>query len=676
MLHLRDRGMNMKAMIMKTSSVSFLIVVGFLLLCSLNAFAGEKTFEGELSVKGTLADVKGNDAKFNEYRDVKDSVTGDLRLKYRDGLYYLDFDAAEIAAVNQEYMMTGGLRGKFGYGLFYDETPHNIAAGALSSYSGIGGSVLTGLPGGSTPFSFDYETRRKKFGGEVRLDLIKPFFLNISAQTEKKEGIKPGSGGGSVFGSFVELPEPVDTRTNTIHAEAGYSSKPYFASISYYLSNFENHIHGLEFTDPSTSSADSLTLPPDNRYYKIAFKGSVLLPLKSRLSLNAGESKTKSESPANSIVENLGYSSAAFNGKSVTRNYDIILTANPFNFLDGKIFTKYYDRKNESEGVDEDFGFRKNSYGIQLGFRLPANVRLTTAYTRSKTNYTDRDDAVDKVDHTYSADMSWSGSDIAAFRIGYEKLRRGHNDNLFSDPESIDVIVPEIRRFDVAPLDRNTFKASVDLFPLEGVSITLGYKYRKSDYTDTRFGLKNDRSNAFFADASYALKKSARFYGYFDYEMVKFYQTGHGISPDSINSETDWNIRREQKNYDYGLGTDIYVIPNRLTLKLGYDNMKSGGTANWTYVDIPTPEGLNIGNWGDYRKQAFSARAIYDVMKSLSVSAGYAYEKYKNNDPQYSGYPDYPYIFDSGFGTAYLAGLYKDINYKANVIFVSLTYRF
>jgi hypothetical protein len=52
---------------------------------------------------------------------------------------------------------------------------------------------------------------------------------------------------------------------------------------------------------------------------------------------------------------------------------------------------------------------------------------------------------------------------------------------------------------------------------------------------------------------------------------------------------------------------------------------------NFTFLDIPTPSGSDIGDWDDYRL-GILGEVMYDIMKSVSLTAGYVYEQFKLDD--------------------------------------------
>lgn len=272
-------------------------MIGLMVLSA--AFAQDRNFDGSISVTGILSEVNGSKAKFNEYRDTKSGgVYGDIRLGYDSGSYYTNLRASEMGYDTQNYKLDGGMWGKFKYNLFYNEIPHNITNDARSFYSGIGSANLTGAANTSvsTWNKFDYFTERQQYGGGLRFDLTRPFYIDVSFAREERDGVKPaGVNLGSPGGAILELPEPIDYITNTFKTEIGYIKRPVFASLNFTISNFDNDHDILSFTHPTTGTTDRLSLPPDNESYKIGFKGGLNLPMNSKLNVNLSASKNRSD---------------------------------------------------------------------------------------------------------------------------------------------------------------------------------------------------------------------------------------------------------------------------------------------------------------------------------------------------------------------------------------------
>jgi len=91
-----------------------------------NAIAQEGTLTGEISFAPAQVNIKGNPAKFNEYRDLRDGVYGHIGLHYDAEKTYLDFRADDIGYKDQKVELGGGKWGSYSYSLGYDEIPHNF----------------------------------------------------------------------------------------------------------------------------------------------------------------------------------------------------------------------------------------------------------------------------------------------------------------------------------------------------------------------------------------------------------------------------------------------------------------------------------------------------------------------------------------------------------------------
>ncbi len=134
-----------------------------------DAFAQDKTIEGEVALKGIFVDVDGGGggkAKFTEYRDLKEDggFYGRARLKFDTEKYFLDFHGGDFAYDTQYYKIDGGMWGKFEFDLFYDEIPHNFTFDARTPFLGAGRDTLTGAPNTNIESwdTFDYSILRRQ----------------------------------------------------------------------------------------------------------------------------------------------------------------------------------------------------------------------------------------------------------------------------------------------------------------------------------------------------------------------------------------------------------------------------------------------------------------------------------------------------------------------------------
>jgi MtrB/PioB family decaheme-associated outer membrane protein len=690
------------------------IFLSFLLsgLFSLSpAFAQEQEdkFSGEISAQGILTHINGSKTKFNEYGDIQNGLYGNVKIKYDDNKYYVDFYSRNMFYDTQSYDLEGGKWGAFKFNINYSEIPHNLTYDAQTLYSGAGTANLTYAThppstNTSTWNTFDYSTKRKNYGAGFKFDVLKPFFLDLSTAVDERAGIYPiGAAGTSPGGISLELPAPIDYKTNSINLLAGYVRNPLFISLGYFYSNFTDSNTSLNFRNPATINTTSVTdtssLPPDNQFYKINLKGALKLPLNSKFNVDLATTDAKSDAILrNSYVSdvaggltNIALSTPFFNGEVITNSIATSFTSKPLSFLDAKLFLKYDDRENKSDVItitdtttftNDLFNYRRVKYGTELGFQLPAKFYFLGTYNHS-TISREREDIPDNRDDLFSAELRWKGFDFLTARVGYERLDRRAEFQL-TDPTNIETF---IRRFDAAGKSRNTYKANLDFFPTDNFSISLGYKHRETNYPDTILGLTGDRGDEFLIDVDYLINKQIRLFGSFDYEYVRQdqfqRQATSAIDPSQPPTPTDfnWTAAQKNENFNYTAGAEIFIVPEKITLLLQYSYLLADGSVDYTYLlganPLPagrTQDNIDLSNWDGYKLSYFIIKLSYNVTKALSFAAGYAFEKYDYNDAQYDGYQ---YVTaTTGSNGAYLTGAYNNPSYESHVGFVTLSYRF
>jgi MtrB/PioB family decaheme-associated outer membrane protein len=707
-------------------SIILVLVLIFSLIPLLNASAEEQKISGEAVVTGQLLNINGNKAKFNQYRDIRDGFTGSAHFQYEKEAWYTDFLATEVGRKDQSYELFGGKWGTFKYDLKYDQIPHNFTYNAKSFYSGIGGANLsypTQPP--TTNFgawnTFDYSLERSSLAAGFKFDLLKPFFFDASVSQIKKTGVYPiGAAGTNPGGISIELPAPIEYITDTVKVAAGYVQNPLSLSLNYMYGTFKNQNSLLNFRNPATdntaATTDTFFEAPNNNFYKLAFQGAVKLPFNSKFNADLAYSQlSSSEILLNSYVANvtaaasnigqqgrtgITLSNYVFNGKADIQNYNLILTSNPFYFLDGKLFFRYYRRNNKSDEItttdptaspisftNEPFGYRNTATGAQLGFKLPASFYLSGGYTWAEIRRDGREDIPENIDQTYDIGLRWSGVDFMVAKAAYQRLHRTADfvPPVVTSPTDVVIIENYVRRYDAAAKDQDTYKASLEFFPIENLNFNLGYRYIYTNYEDTILGLRGATRNIIDLDAEYLFMKRARLFGYADYEYVKFQQyqrqlpsptTAFNPSLPPTTTAFNWTACQTEKNYSYGLGTDLYILPKKLTLRLQTNYYKADGYVDYSYLlgNNPLPPGqtnsnIDISNWDNYRINNYIIKAIYDLTRSLSLIGGWAYEKYTYDDAQFNGYQ---YVTS----TAFLTGAYSNQNYRANVYYLSAAYKF
>jgi len=705
-------------------------IVGLLLLAPSASFGDDGPVSGDVTAAARLTDHTGNRAKLYEYDDDRDGVYGGFRLHGEKDGHYIDAQAADIGYDTQRYGLEGGQWGSYRYDLRYREIPHNFTFGAKSIYSGAGSTTLTypAHPPGTdvnTWSQFDYRLERDRFRGGIGIEKLKPYFFNVAVSRETKKGTYPAGAAGTTPGGIsIELPRAVDFTTDSLQVEAGYSRTPFFLAFSTLYGTFDNDSETLFFRNPATdntaATTDALTSSPDNRYWRLGLKGSVKLPLQSKLNMNLATSRMTSESSllssyvsdVSAAASNIGVqgrtgislSHATFEGKRDVLNYDFVLVSTPLSRLDTKIFYRHYETDNRSDRItttdstesppsftNDLFDYRKDRYGLELGFRLPARFTLSTGYTYTHVRR-QREDIPENDDDLYTVGLRWSGLDFMVARLEYERLNRSAD---FHTPEvaATDPQIMEtwIRRFDAASQDRDTVSAAFDFFPLEDLNFGVAFRWRDAKYRDTVLGLRESKAEGFNFDVQYQIAKPLKLYGSFDYERAKQYQfqrqlpfnATSGFDPSLPPTATafNWDAAEIDRSYAYQLGADITLVPGKWTLQLCHSYIKSDGSVDYTYLlgSNPLPAGrtqdnIDIVNWDDYSLRSYLVKLVYDATKNWSFYAGYVHEKYVYEDAQYDGYQFVPAT--AGTNGAYLTGAYRDSSYRADIVFFGATYKY
>ena len=100
-------------------------------------------------------------------------------------------------------------------------------------------------------------------------------------------------------------------------------------------------------------------------------------------------------------------------------------------------------------------------------------------------------------------------------------------------------------------------------------------------------------------------------------------------------------------------------------------------------VDLALQEGVPssvtppapIAAWDDTKRTSFNIKAVYALNKSWTLTGGYAYEKYESQDSQYDGYR-LVVTNSNAAQNAYLNGVYANPQYKNNILYGLVSYRF
>lgn len=649
-----------------------------------------------------LRAVSENDdvsAKFQEYRDVDDGIYGNLLFNAYKSNYYLELEGVNIGLEDQSYLLKGGNYRTLKYSVFYDEIPHNLSFGARTPHVTVGSNNLV-TSGGTIPASnlwttFDYATKKKKYGLDLEMDLNSPFYIKVGAHQKTNKGLKPlGSGEfGPTFGN-MELPEPVDYTTNEAEATAGYRTKKFLASVKANWSSFDNDNQFLLWENRAALTQDN-GLWPDNDYWKVdADAVWKKLPYRSTLGIKAGYSNLQTdyslaETGIAAAAAPAGLNRTDFNGDISYTTFSAALSAMPGPALDTRIFYNYLDKENDSDvisytGESNDnhiFDYSKNNAGLDVGYRLSMHTKLQAGYEFLDINRHNRHDLESTTDHIFFLKLKNNSLDYMTAKLEYKYTARSaefrDSSSLIGTPDAL--IERYLRRFDATDKSENKVKINLEIYPVDRFDFGLEYAYTNNDYDETILGRTEDQAHEFYLDFLWRLPQSMRLSGFAGYEMIEAdsrhrqYTNGAAGDPNPFNGTTlpnefNWLSEVDDDYWTYGLTFQTPLIAERVNLVVSWEYQNSDGETDLSREDGTALE--DIAESDDYTKQLFDIKGIYAYSRNVDITLGYTFEKYEYEDLQYLMYAFQPNATDN------YTGAYADHDYEANIGYLVLRYGF
>lgn len=677
-------------------------------------------------------------AKFNEYRDTKTGVFSNMQFGGDNGSYYVDITGQNVGRDDQFFEVKGGRFGSFNYSLFYNETIHNLTFDAKTFYANPGSNNLTyGYANGASGLAaytptvpldttrwntFDYSVKRKDAGASVDFSFGTPFYITVDASQNEKKGIVPFGTPSNLIRDyknstsaslFLELPVPVDYRTNNVNLKAGYNTKKYSFSIAGSLSKFENENPYVNFRNPGVTTQDRsefVSQPADNDYYKVSMQGSVRqLPLNSALALQLGYSKLKSEFIIPTTLTNssntatsgvnptyntviLGLNKNKFSGDITYQTASAALTSEPIKALDTKIHFNYLSKENKSDIIEftnpttrlstdtELFGYKKYNVGADAGYKITKTTKAAVGYEFERVDRNNRIDFDNTSDNRVYGEIKDSSLGWLTAKAKYQRLWRN---SAFLQDNSSTVYWRYFRKYDAANKVQDSVKLALEFDPMERLNFGLEYTYKKNDYNDTLLGRTKDTRNEFYVDASYEIPDIVKLTAFFDYETVDSMDAFRSAAADprTVSTASSYNYSQDLKdrNYLYGLGLQVPIIKNKLEFVASWTDEEANGAADF---NIPTLTGLtntfiNISDRDDYKKQSLNLKMVYKAMKNLDLTLGYAYESYSYNDLSMNDYAYWIKSTTTPFPVSgFLSGANVNQPYNVNLFYMQVGYKF
>ena len=717
---------------------------------ALAAEGGGMTWTGEASLGlRQTNDTARDNSKLNEYRDLGSTVPlTTFDAKGRGDEYYVNLFGENLGRDDMFLDFKGGKYGVFKYQLYDNELRHNFGSGvgARSPYAGIGGATLTAVfPNGNpnTWNSFDHSYSRRDLGGMFEVSANSPWYFRAEANEVKRSGINvlAASNGTSPGNGFVDLPTPIDYTTMNYSAEGGYSSKRGHIAVNFMRSDFSNGNALLNWSNGFFGGVDKTILAPSNDFTRISVNGNLRqLPGGSILAGRVTQSKLTNSVAVQSTMLSTGAtnpatasSSSVFNGDVKYTTVGLSLSSHPLHDLDTRLYWNWAEEKNGSTPITfspaagtgllggassncsnagsttglapfvavpctpERFGYKKNNYGVEAGYRFSRANRLTGGFDYYDISR-DRLDFHGNRDSKVYAEWKNSSLDTLTARIKYQYLERRSD---WAVPAAVTAFNPTenyVRRFDLANVNQDLIKVVLDASPAPFLDLGLEAIYKKNNYKDTALGRTNDDRQEYYVSLSYGDPKAFRMMVFGDIEFLEYNSTHRVGGTTLANSDPNaapspaapanssiysWNAKNKDKSWQVGLGAD-WLPMERFSVKASAIYAETTGTVDFAALGgavIPLPGLLPINNFDNTKRTSLNLKGTYRYTKQWEFTGGYAYEKYRYSDIGFDGSGYVVPALVAGVPTVstaagYTTGQYAFQPYTANIFYLIATYKF
>jgi hypothetical protein len=315
------------------------------------------------------------------------------------------------------------------------------------------------------------------------------------------------------------------------------------------------------------------------------------------------------------------------------------------------------------------------------------DLTVEGAYRNTQTAWEGRVESsgTDGSENTYIAAAVYHGRDWLDFRAHFDTANR-----TVSGIEAGSVAAVQGVMADHAERDQTRIGADIELMPNDKYGVTFGYNRRSDDYPNRPFKVAGDaRTESGLLEASYnmysvdftatpgARAELTMFYSYEKVAEVNQWVTLTSGAVNNLLTYAPWD-----KSNTVGINGNFDLVPDKWKVRVLAQYQKVDGFLDITALEsgsfytpgrttlIPTGQGgaADINDYDDTMWTQVAASVDY-TLKAWTWSTGYAFDKYTNADAFSDGTTIFPQAV-----LFFLKA--NDGNYKTNMLFTRLTYRF
>ncbi|MBI4205107.1 MAG: MtrB/PioB family decaheme-associated outer membrane protein, partial [Betaproteobacteria bacterium] len=504
-----------------------------------------------------------------------------------------------------------------------------------------------------------------------------------------------------------EILEPIEQTVHDLKVSQAFYRENVQLQLSYDLSLFQNDLDRVVADNPFRSTdhptlggaRGRAALPPDNVAHSLGLAGGVNLPWKTRVSggVSYGWRRQDQEflpHTINSAISDslLELPQPSLDGDQRLLRFHVVANTRPLPRLNLTARYRYFDYDDRTTELDfpahvgygdrmrvvEETDAHRHPYTRQIGgldatYGLLNGVRLKAGYGWEGMGRGEREVA-NSSEHTTRAALDLTRLDWLLLRASYAvSWRRGDEYEVEGD-----VILPELRRFDVADRDRTRAELLARLFLHERLTLSTTYGRGTDEFPESAYGLQSDRSWTASAEVTWTPLDRLELYAAVGRDDAKLRQRSRSRTPPALldNLTYDWVANTTDRTNTISTGWTLVVLPGKLDLGASWDVSES--KLEMAAFNPTTPTGGTTAQNTSATAQNFptirqklrpvSAFLRYSPDANWTATVRYGYERFQENDFRSDGL--YPARVTNGI---FLGQDYQ--NYYAHLLTLTVGFR-
>lgn len=597
------------------------------------------TGQVDFGIRGT--DLSGDRARFERYRDIGNGgVFDQFRFNSDAGGWLFKAGADRVGRKDQrfwgEFLQVGKVRASFSYDqlpTWYSNTaltPYTIESPGVFRMDTAARQLLATnkttlknvFPSLASPVGLASSRDTAAFA--LSASPSKALDLNLKFTSVKKDGTMPyfASFG---FSNAVELPYPIDNRTNDLSVKAEWTNMKGLVRVGYDGSWFANDIKSITWDNPLATtdrvypsaysdgrgpSYSRMATAPDSTRHMVSAAGSYKLPAHSRLSAYLGVGSVTSNAAilpytTNTAAPVLELPRTNVNGDVGILSSNVNFTSRPNRYVWFNARYRYYDLNTRTEAFEserwvlfdgvlentplenETYSVKRRSFDADASFTPLPFGAFKVGFGRYESDRTRR--IFEKtVDNVFRTSFDVTGNQYFSVRTLYERaVRDGEG---FDEERLLEMNEqPGMRHYDVANRTRDRVTALVTATPVSFLGLNGSIAAGKDDYKDSPLGLRDNTNRVYTVGADLQPIDRIAFgvtYTYENYAALQRSRTANPPPSPQFNDPTrDWTTDSDDTTKTITANADFVKLLPRTDLRFGVD--RSRGVATYIYGVVP-----------------------------------------------------------------------------------------